>query len=110
MAFWWVTGPVDYAITGFLPIVLNALLQITDMSKVIANYADETIMLLLGASILTVSWELTGLDRRIAAALLSLIGDNLRHQIIFWYLFAAAMSSVLPNAVVVATIDRKSVV
>ena len=104
MAFWWVTGPVDYAITGFLPIVLNALLQITDMSKVIANYADETIMLLLGASILTVSWELTGLDRRIAAALLSLIGDNLRHQIIFWYLFAAAMSSVLPNAVVVATI------
>lgn len=104
MAFWWVTGPVDYAITGFLPIVLNALLQMTDMSKVIANYADETIILLLGASILTVSWELTGLDRRIAAALLSLIGDNLRHQILFWYLFAAVLSSVLPNAVVVATI------
>lgn len=104
MAFWWVTAPVDYAITGFLPIVLNALLQMADMSKVIANYASETIILLLGASILTVSWELTGLDKRIAAMLLSLIGDNLRNQIIFWYLFAAVLSAFLPNAVVAATI------
>lgn len=104
MAFWWVTAPVDYAITGFLPIVLNALLQMADMSKVISNYASETIILLLGASILTVSWELTGLDKRIAARLLSLIGDNLRHQVIFWYLLSAVLSSVLPNAVVTATI------
>lgn len=49
MAYWWVTGPVDYAVTAFLPIALNAVLQITDMSSVIANYASETILLLLGA-------------------------------------------------------------
>lgn len=104
MAFWWVTAPVDYAITGFLPIVLNALLQMADMPKVISNYASETIILLLGASILTVSWGLTGLDKRIAAMLLSLIGDSLRNQVIFWYLFAAILSAVLPNAVVAATI------
>lgn len=36
-----------------------------DMSAVISNYASETILLLLGASILTVSWEETGLDKRI---------------------------------------------
>lgn len=104
IAFWWVTAPVDYAITGFLPIVLNAILQMTDMSRVISNYASETIILLLGASILTVSWGLTGLDQRIAAMLLSLIGDSLRNQVIFWYLFAAILSAVLPNAVVAATI------
>ena len=56
MAFWWITGPVDYAVTGFLPIVVNALFQLTDMSTVISNYASETILLLLGASIITVSW------------------------------------------------------
>lgn len=67
MAYWWVTGPVDYAVTAFLPIALNALLQIADMKEVISNYASETILLLLGASILTVSWEKTGLDKRIAA-------------------------------------------
>ena len=35
MAYWWVTAPVDYAVTAFLPIALNALLQMTDMAPVI---------------------------------------------------------------------------
>lgn len=104
MAFWWVTAPVDYAVTAFLPIAVNALVSMCDMSAVIANYASETILLLLGASILTVSWEETGLDKRVAAALLGLIGDNFRKQIIFWFLISAALSSILPNAVVCATV------
>lgn len=104
MAYWWVTGPVDYAVTAFLPIALNALLQMTDMAPVIANYASETILLLLGASILTVSWEQTGLDERIAAAFLKMVGTNFRAQLVFWFLLSAALSSVLPNAVVCATV------
>ena len=104
MAYWWVTGPVDYAVTAFLPIGLNALMQMVDMSAVIANYASETILLLLGASILTVSWELTGLDKRIAATFLKLVGSNFRSQVIFWFLLSTALSAVLPNAVVCATI------
>lgn len=104
MAFWWITGPVDYAVTGFLPIAINALFQITSMSSVIANYASETILLLLGASILTASWQITGLDKRIAAQFLSVIGSNLRQQLVFWFLLCAALSAILPNAVVCATI------
>ena len=103
MAYWWITAPVDYAVTAFLPIALNAIVQMTDMSAIISNYASETIMLLLGASIITVSWEETGLDKRIAARFLGLIGDNLRSQIIFWFVLSALLSSVLPNAVVCAT-------
>lgn len=104
MAYWWITGPVDFAVTALLPIVLNALLQMTDMSAVIANYASETILLLLGASILTASWEETGLDSRIAAKFLSMVGSNLRHQIIFWFLLCAGLSAILPNAVVCAAV------
>lgn len=104
MAYWWVTGPVDYAVTGFLPIAVNALIEITSMSSVIANYASETILLLLGASILSVSWEETGLDKRIAARFLGLVGDNFRQQLVFWYMLSAILSMVLPNAVVCATI------
>ena len=78
MAYWWITAPVDFAVTAFLPIAVNALVKMTDMSDVISNYASETILLLLGASILTVSWEKTGLDKRIAAKCLSVIGSNLR--------------------------------
>ena len=104
MAYWWITAPIDLAVTGFLPMVINALFQITDMSAVIANYASETIILLLGASILSASWEETGLDNRIAARCLALVGSNLRTQIIFWFLLCTLLSSVLPNAVVCATI------
>ena len=102
MAYWWITGPVDYAVTGFLPIAINALVQITDMSTVIANYANETILLLLGASVLTASWEETGLDRRIAAKFLSLVGGNLRSQVVFWFILCTLLSAILPNAVVCA--------
>ena len=104
MAFWWITGPVDFAVTAFLPIAINSLFQVADMSKVIANYSSETILLLLGASILSVTWEETGLDRRLAAKFLSLIGSNFRSQIIFWFILCAGLSAILPNAVVCATI------
>lgn len=104
MAYWWITAPIDLAVTGFLPMVVNALFQITDMSSVIACYASETIILLLGASILSASWEETGLDNRIAARCLALVGSNLRTQIIFWFMLCTVLSSVLPNAVVCATI------
>lgn len=104
MAFWWITGPVDYAVTAFLPIAVNAVLQMVDMKSITANYASETILLLLGASILTASWEQTGLDKRIAIRFLNLIGSNLKKQVVFWFLLSAILSSVLPNAVVCATI------
>lgn len=104
MAYWWVTGPVDYAVTAFLPIALNAIFGMTEMSGVIANYADETILLLLGASIITVMWENTGLDKRISITFLRLIGGSLKSQLVFWFMLALVLSAVLPNAVVCATI------
>ncbi len=104
MAFWWVSAPVDYAVTAFLPIAVNAIVQMCSMDSVIENYASETILLLLGASILTVSWEETGLDKRIASRFLGLIGDNFGTQLIFWFLLSTFLSMVLPNAVVCATI------
>ena len=104
MAYWWVTRPVDYAITAFLPMAVNALLPMTGMEPVIANYASETVLLLFGASIITVSWEETGLDKRIAAVFLRVIGDNVRYQLVFWFLLSVLLSAVLPNSVVCATI------
>lgn len=102
MTLWWITGPVGFAVTAFLPIAVNAIFQITDMSAVISNYASETILLLLGASILTASWEETGLDRRIAAKFLSFIGGEVKSQIMFWFILCTLLSSILPNAVVCA--------
>ena len=104
LAYWWVTRPVDLAVTAFLPIAINAFITMAPMNTVIANYSSETILLLLGSSILAVSIEKTGLDKRIAAKFLSIIGENFRIQLIFWFLLSAFLSAILPNAVVCATI------
>ncbi len=103
MALWWITGAVDYGVTAFLPIATNAIFQIADMSKVISSFSSETIMLVLGASIITASWDETGLDKRISARFLSLVGGSLRNQIIFWFTLCFFLSAVLPNAVVCAS-------
>lgn len=104
MAFWWITAPIDYAVTAFLPIIVNALVKITDMGNVISNYASETVILLLAASILAISWEKTGLDHRVALGILKSLGNNYRKQIIFWFLLSVILSAILPNAIVCATI------
>lgn len=104
MSYWWVTGPVDYAVTAFLPIATNALLSMVPMNTVIAQYSSETIMLLLGASIITVSWDFVGLDKRIAAIFLGMLGTSLTSHILFWFLLSTILSAILPNAVVCATI------
>ncbi len=104
MAYWWVTRPIDLAVTAFIPVVVNAFIGMNKMSAVIANYSSETIILLFGSSILAVCMEITGLDKRIAAKFLGIIGENLRLQLVFWFVLSAVLSSVLPNAVVCATI------
>lgn len=109
MTLWWITSPVDYVVTAFLPIALNALIPMVDMTAVIGNYASETILLLLGASILTASWEKAGLDQQIAAYFLRLIGDSLRSQIIFWFLLTTLLSAILPNVVVCTAITSVAV-
>lgn len=80
------------------------LFPMAAMSSVIANYFSETIVLLFGSSILAVSMENTGLDKRIAAKFLSIIGEKLRLQLVFWFLLSTLLSAILPNAVVCAAI------
>ncbi|MCQ2530389.1 MAG: anion permease [Lachnospiraceae bacterium] len=103
-AFWWVTSPVDFAVTAMVPVCVNALIGMAPMSSVIANYASETIVLLFSASVLTAVWAETGLDRRISAKILSLIGEKMRTQVAFWFILCALLSAVIPNAVVCAAI------
>jgi sodium-dependent dicarboxylate transporter 2/3/5 len=57
----------------------------------------------LGANILTSVWTRWGLDRRIGLASLLGVGTDTRRQILVWFLVSAALSGVLPNTIVAAT-------
>ena len=102
MAVWWVSMPINPAITAFLPVAINAVFSVTDMNSIISSYAAELVFLLAGSNIMAIAWEVTGVDKRIAALVLSLVGTSVKQQITVWFLAATLLSSVLPNTVVAA--------
>jgi sodium-dependent dicarboxylate transporter 2/3/5 len=67
-AWWWATRPVHMAVTGLLPLVIVAVTNFVPAAEVLPSYADELVVLLVGANILSVAWQRWGLDRRIALA------------------------------------------
>jgi sodium-dependent dicarboxylate transporter 2/3/5 len=103
MAWWWIASPVHLAVTGFLPLVVVAVFDILPIATVLPVYAEQLVFLLLGANILASVWRRWGLDRRIALVALMAIGSDTRRQIMIWFLVAALLSSILPNAVVAAS-------
>lgn len=102
MGAWWVGMPVDPAITAFLPVAMNALFSLADMSEIISSYAAELVFLLAGANLITIAWERTGVDKRVASMVLSLVGTSVKQQIAVWFLGATFLSAFLPNTVVAA--------
>ncbi len=103
MAWWWIARPVHLAVTGLLPLAVTALLGLAPMDQVASSYSQDTILLLLGANILTSVWRRWGLDRRIGLASLLGVGSNTTRQILVWFLVSAVLSGILPNTIVAAT-------
>ena len=100
MIFWWIKRPVNMAVTGMLPVVVNAIFTMADQSAVISNYASEMIILIFGSTLLIMTWGPIGLDRRIALKCLSIIGPSIKSQVLVWMIVGALLSGILPNAVV----------
>ena len=102
-AWWWIARPVNLAVTGLLPLAIVAAFNFVPMTDVLPSYADELIILLVAANILSAVWRKWGLDRRIALASLLCVGSSTTHQIIVWYSICVVLSAFLPRTVVAAT-------
>jgi len=103
MATWWLARPVHLAVTGLLPLAVAALFGFVRMGEILPAYADELIILLVGANILTTAWTRWGLDRRIALVSLAAFGSGARRQLIAWFLVSTVLATILPRVVVAAT-------
>lgn len=102
MAAWWIGLPVESSVTTLLPIAVNAVFNVMDMSAVISNYMSETTLLVFTSGIVSLSWKETKLDKRIALKALSLVGTSMAQQTVVWFLLSTVLSAVLPNIVVCA--------
>ncbi len=100
MISWWVFRPIHICITAFVPVVTNALLQMTDMSPIISQYSSATVVLLFGSSLICMPWDNTGLGNRLALGALQLVGTSVRRQIFIWFALSCALTIALPNSAV----------
>ena len=101
MGLWWVLHPVHIAITAFVPIPINALFDLIPTNHLISQYFSEIVVLLLGSELISLTWEKTHLDRRLAIGSLCCIGTSLKSQVFVWLVASTLLSIILPNVVVV---------
>lgn len=97
MSYWWITQVVGSAIPAFLPIAVNAIFNVANMGSLVGYYMNATVLMVLSAFILSITWNATGLDRRIALKFLNLFGTSVPGQFAAWFIISAVMSSFLPN-------------
>jgi len=71
---WWVTQPVPWAVSGFLPLVLFPLGGAMNFKDTIALYGQPVLPFLLGVMLFGYAFEKHGLARRMAISFLSLPG------------------------------------
>ena len=76
MGLWWVLRPVNIAVTSLLPIPLNAIFGMVPMEGIISKYFSEIVVLLVGSDLISLVWEKTHLDKRLAIKSLCGLGTS----------------------------------
>jgi solute carrier family 13 (sodium-dependent dicarboxylate transporter), member 2/3/5 len=119
MACWWMTEAVPMAVTAMLPIIILPLTGVSSVKEATNPFAEPIIFLLLGGFIIALAIEKWGLHKRIAIAVVSLIGTSPSRLVLgfmvataflsMWISNSATTMMVLPIALSVGAVigDRK---
>ena len=97
MATWWITDAIPLSATALVPVVLFPLLGIADGAVTAPIYFNSTIMLYIGGFMIALSMEKWNLHRRIALAIISVIGGGPARLVLSFMLAASLLSMWISN-------------
>ncbi len=97
MATLWLTEAIPISATALVPLVLFPLLSIQSITTTASSYGDSNIYLFFGGFLLAAAMEKCGLHLRIAYAIISYIGKNLRLIILGFMVATAFLSMWISN-------------
>ena len=97
MAVWWFTEAVHIAVTSLLPLVLFPLTGVADIKTTAGAYASDLIFLFIGGFILGMSINRWHLDKRIALAVLRMVGERPENVVAGFMLVSAFLSAFISN-------------
>ena len=76
MATWWVTEAIPIPVTALLPLVLLPVLGVLPIGEAAAPFANPVIFLFLGGFMIAIALEQCGLHRRMALAIMRVVGSR----------------------------------
>ena len=97
MATWWMTEALPVAVTSLLPLALFPLFGIGDAKTVAVSYGHDLIWLFFGGFQLAFAVESCGLHRRIALALVRVVGTRADRLVLGFMLASGLLSMWLLN-------------
>jgi sodium-dependent dicarboxylate transporter 2/3/5 len=97
MAIWWVTEAVPVAATALLPLILFPALGVMEAPSVASIYGSNIIFLFLGGFLVAIAIEDSGLPRRVALAIVTVVGDRPRRVVLGFMGATAVMSMWISN-------------
>lgn len=97
MALWWALEAIPLAATALLPIIIVPLLGVPDARTVLAEYANPSVLLLLGGFLVALAMERWQLHRRMAFAIMLKVGTEPRRLVLGMMLATAFISMWVSN-------------
>lgn len=97
MAVWWITEPVDIAVTSLLPLVLFPLCGVAPLKNISGEYGNEIIFLFIAGFFFGKTIERWQLHRRIALRLVYWLGSNPARTVLGFMIATAFISMWISN-------------
>src|SRR5690606_17902880 len=102
MAVWWMTEAIPIPATAILPLVLFPTLGVLDAPNASSPYANDLIFLFMGGFFIAVTMERWDLHRRIALAILSVVGTTPNRLVLGFMIATGFLSMWISNTAATA--------
>ncbi len=101
---WWVTEVVPIGITAILIGVLQALFAVRPASKAFTDFMDPSVWFIFGSLSIGVIFTKTGLTRRLAYKMLSVVGERTSMIYLGCFTMTLVLTLVMAHTAVAATV------
>ncbi|WP_370031933.1 SLC13 family permease [Qipengyuania mesophila] len=95
MASWWMTEALPLTATALMPFLVLPFAGVMDAKATASAYYSPILFLILGGAFIALAIERTGLHRRLALALLQLVGHRGQTGVLLAFMVTAAILSML---------------
>ncbi len=102
-ATWWVFEVVPIGVTSLTIGVLQALFMIRDPKVAFKDFMDPSVLFIFGSIVIGMVFTKTGLTKRIAYKMLSIVGEKTSMIYLGVFVMTAALTHVMAHTAVAAT-------